>query len=477
MDITPAIPEIFLLGATCVVLLMDLFLKDSCRIFAYLLSLFSLLGTAMLVLGGVGDEKVTAFNGMYILDPMAIVLKIAILFITAAVFIYAKPYLQDRKIFKGEFYTLGLFATLGMMIMVSANSMLVLYLGLELLSLSLYAMVAFWRDNGKASEAAMKYFVLGAIASGMLLYGMSILYGLSGHIDLPGIAAFVSGQDIMKNVGLLFGLTFIIVGLGFKLGAVPFHMWVPDVYQGSPTAVTLFLSSAPKIAAFAMMMRLLVNGMEAGAGGWQQMLILLAVLSLFLGNIIAIAQTNLKRMFAYSTISHMGFVLMRILSASQAGYSAAMFYAITYAIIAMGGFAIIILLSREGFEAEDLADLRGLNDRHPWYAFLMMLFLFGMAGVPPMVGFYAKLSIIQSVVQADMVWLAVFAVVMSVIGAFYYLRAIKLMYFDQADETISVKGSLSFDVLLSFNGLLVIGLGIFPGILMTVCTRAIKMSI
>ena len=492
-----ATPEMFLLAGTCFVLLADLFVKDSQRFITYLLAQVVLLVTAGLVLFGTsemnliiaesyqssGKMGVTAFSDMFVLDPLSRVLKFSILLITVGVFVYSRGYLRDREMYKGEYFTLGLFAVLGMMIMVSAKTMLLIYLGLELLSLSMYAMVAFRRDDGRASEAAMKYFVLGAIASGMLLYGMSIVYGVTGSLNLDHIASYMSSHPVMGNVGLLLGLAFVIVGLGFKLGVVPFHMWVPDVYDGSPTAVTMFLGSAPKIAAFAMIIRLLVEGMGDMVQGWQQILSMLAALSLLVGNIIAIAQTNIKRMLAYSTISHMGFVVMGILAGSQAGYAASMFYIITYAIIAMGGFAIVILLSRNGEEADQLSDLKGLSTRHPWYAFMMMLFLFSMAGVPPTVGFYAKLSVISAVVDANIVWLAVFAVVMSVIGAYYYLRAIKLMYFDKYDEVeggvnvAQASPALDFSVLLSLNGLAVLALGILPGTLMSLCVWAIKSSL
>ncbi len=497
-DFLPALPEIYLLAGACLVLLIDLLVKDGQRFITYLLSQVVLLITAFLViasfpgLGGIFEtlglssaEKVTTFSEMFVLDPMARILKISILLITVGIFIYSRNYLKNNAMYKGEYFTLGLFAVLGMMIMVSAKTMLLIYLGLELLSLSMYAMVAFKRDDGKASEAAMKYFVLGAIASGMLLYGMSIVYGVTGSLHLNHIAAYMSSNPVMGNIGLLLGLSFVIVGLGFKLGVVPFHMWVPDVYDGSPTSVTMFLGTAPKIAAFAMMIRLLVEGLGDMVQGWQQILAILAALSLLAGNIIAIAQTNIKRMLAYSTISHMGFVVMGILAGSQTGYAASMFYIITYAVIAMGGFAIVILLSRKGYEADQLSDLKGLSSRNPWYAFMMMLFLFSMAGVPPTVGFYAKLSVIKAVVDANIIWLAVFSVVMSVIGAYYYLRAIKLMYFDQPDELTTtvrkpftdVKVQWDYSLLLSANGLFVLVLGILPGLLMSLCTWAIKTSL
>ncbi len=476
-EIAPAYPEIFLLVATCVVLLVDLFVDDESRIVTYIIAQLSLAMTAWMVYSGTDSTTViTTFNDMFVADPMARVLKISVLLITMAVFAYSRPYLKDRNMFKGELFTLGLFAVLGMMVMISAQTLLLVYLGLELLSLSLYAMVAFRRDNGVASEAAMKYFVLGAIASGMLLYGMSIIYGLSGSLNLQTIATNLATQDsLMSNIGLLLGLSFILVGLGFKLGVVPFHMWIPDVYHGAPTAITMFLSAAPKIAVFAMVLRLLVEALGGMSDGWQQILILLAALSLFVGNVIAIAQTNLKRMLAYSTISHMGFVVMGILAANEAGYAASMFYIITYAIISMGGFAVIIFLSSKKSEADELMDLKGLGSRHPWIAFMMLLFLFSMAGVPPTVGFYAKLSVIQAVVSADLVWLAVFAVVMSVIGAYYYLRAIKIMYFDEAEKSITPsQASFEFGALLSVNGLAVLVLGILPGGLMAICVSSIQ---
>jgi len=495
-DFLPALPEIYLLAGTCLVLLVDLFLKESQRFITYLLTQVVLIITAILVLASFGGipfleslhlasaEKITTFSDMFVLDPMARILKLTIIIITIAVFVYSRSYLRSRDMYKGEYFTLGLFAVLGMMIMVSAKTMLLIYLGLELLSLSMYAMVAFKRDDGRASEAAMKYFVLGAIASGMLLYGMSMIYGVSGSLHLDHIAKFMASNDVMGNIGLLLGLSFIIVGLGFKLGVVPFHMWVPDVYDGAPTSVTMFLGAAPKIAAFAMVIRLLAEGLGDLSQGWQQILAILAALSLLAGNVIAIAQTNIKRMLAYSTISHMGFVLMGVLAASNTGYSASMFYIITYAIISMGGFAIVILLSRQGYEADQLSDLKGLSSRHPWYAFMMMLFLFSMAGVPPTVGFYAKLSVIQAVVSANIVWLAVFSVVMSVIGAYYYLRAIKLMYFDQPDDLdaigkpiVAIKHQWDFSIFLSVNGLFVLVLGIFPSVLMSLCVWAISTSL
>ncbi len=493
-NFTPAIPEIFLLAGACFVLLADLFISDKNRFITYLMAQVVLLITAGLVLTNFGSATVSTFSDMFVLDPMAQVLKVALILVTVGVFVYSRDYLRDRQMYRGEYFTLGLFTVLGMMIMVSAQTLLLIYLGLELLSLAMYALVAFRRDDGRASEAAMKYFVLGAIASGMLLYGMSFIYGITGSLYLDHIATYMSSNPVMQNVGLLLGLSFIIVGLGFKLGAVPFHMWVPDVYDGAPTSVTMFLGTAPKIAAFAMIIRLLAEGLGDMVQGWQQILAILAALSVVLGNIIAIAQTNIKRMFAYSTISHMGFVLMGVLAGTQAGYAASMFYIITYAIISMGGFAVIIYLSHNAKEADQLDDLKGLSSTHPWVAFMMMLFLFAMAGVPPTVGFYAKLSVITVVVDVSYTWLAVLAVVTSVIGAYYYLRAIKLMYFDKSDENTSTEtiaennldgakpsvannNSLDFTVLLSINGFAVLLLGILPGGLMALCLRAIQSSL
>ncbi len=464
-----ALPEIFVLGMTCVLLLIDLFLKDQDRYLTYLLSLFTLVIVAVLTLYGYSDERMTTFNGSYVVDAMSHVLKLGVYFAVFVVFVYAKDYLRDRDMFKGEFYVLGLFGMLGMMVMISAHSLLTLYLGLELLSLSLYALVALQRDSSRAAEAAMKYFVLGAIASGMLLYGMSMIYGVTGTLTLDGIASQAASGD--KTL-LAFGLVFLLVGMAFKLGAVPFHMWVPDVYHGAPTAVTLYIGSAPKIAAFAMLVRLLVDGLIDLHDQWQGILIILAVLSMAIGNIVAIAQTNLKRMLAYSTISHVGFLILGIMTGTQSGFSASMFYALTYVLMALGGFGMIILLSRKGFEADNLDDFKGLNKRSSWYAFMMLILMFSMAGVPPFLGFWAKLAVLQEVVAADMVWLAIVGVVFSVIGVFYYLRIIKLMYFDEPVSEEKLQCSVDMRLTISANALMVLGIGIFPGALMAICIAA-----
>jgi NADH-quinone oxidoreductase subunit N len=471
-EFTVILPEIFVLSMACVILVLDLFLSDKERFISYWLTQITLVFAAVITLSVSNGQTELVFFGAYIADAMGSTLKVFIYLITALAFLYSRHYLTARGLLKGEFYVLGLFGMLGMMVMVSAHSMLTVYLGLELLSLSLYAMVAFNRDAYPCSEAAMKYFVLGALASGMLLYGMSILYGLTGTLDITDIANALGQQEV--TAPLVFATTFVVVGLAFKLGAVPFHMWVPDVYQGAPTPVTLYLGSASKIAAFAMVMRLLVESMGALQSEWQGMLIALAVLSLAIGNVVAIAQTNLKRMLAYSTISHVGFLLLGILAGTQQGYAASMFYIITYALMAAGAFGMIILLSRAGFEADEIDDFRGLNERNSWFAFMMLILMFSMAGVPPTVGFYAKLSVLKAVIDIDMIWLAAVAVFFSVIGAFYYIRLIKVMYFDKAEDEQPLAPQFDLRLGLTANGLAVLLLGIFPGSLMALCHQVIS---
>lgn len=471
-DFLPALPEIFLLVMACIVLLVDLFLTDRTRGATYILSMASLLGVFVLVAVSFSSESVTTFSDTFVRDPMADVLKMGIVIAAMVTFLYAKDYLREHGMFKGEFYTLGLFGVLGMMILVSAHNFLTIYLGLELLSLCMYAMVAMQRDSIHASEAAMKYFVLGAIASGMLLYGMSILYGVTGTLDLALLNERL--PDVTDKILLSFGMVFLIVGIAFKLGAVPFHMWVPDVYQGSPTAVTIYLAAAPKLAAFAMLMRLLVDGMATLQAQWQDILILLAIASMAIGNIVAIAQANLKRMLAYSAISHVGYLLLGVLTGTAAGYAASMFYALVYVLMTLGAFGMIILMSRQGFEADRLEDFKGLNERSPWFAFIMLIIMFSMAGVPPFLGFWAKLSVLQALVASTgLIWLAITAVVFSIIGAFYYLRIIKIMYFDKADDSSSLVASADMRVVLSANGLLILGLGLFPNLLMAFCVANI----
>lgn len=473
-NLLPALPEIVMLAMACLVLVVDLFLPQEKRGFTLLLSLLTLVLVGATTVYVAPSSSVSTFAGTFVLDQLAVTLKLAVYLVTFLVFVYSRDYLKDLNIYKGEYYVLGLFAVLGMMIMISAHSFLLIYLGLELLSLSLYAMIAFNRDSFSASEAAMKYFVLGALASGLLLYGISIFYGITGTLDITTLASVIKAQAVANPVLLAFALTFIVVGLSFKLGAVPFHMWLPDVYQGSPTSVTLFIGTAPKIAGFAMAIRLLIDGLADLQVDWSQMLIVLSVASMAIGNIIAIAQTNFKRMLAYSTISHVGFILMGLLAVNETGLAAAMFYTITYAITSSVAFAVLMLINREGFDAGEISDLQGLNDKNPWYAALLAIALFSMAGVPPTVGFYAKLTVINAVIQVDMVWLAIAAVLFSVIGLFYYLRVIKVMYFDkpQDDAQITIKQALDVKILLSANSLSLILLGLFPSILMAWCVSA-----
>ena len=471
----PLLPEIFLLAMLSLILIIDAAVGDGKRYIAYGLSLIALAGTAYLTLRDFSTLPTLAMNGLFVDDPLSDVLKLFLYLTVAAVLVYSRTYLRERGLFKGEFFVLALFATLGMMVMVSAPHFVTLYLGLELLSLSLYAMVALQRDSSIATEAAMKYFVLGALASGMLLYGMSMVYGVTGSLALGGVAqALLKGTSL--QIPLVFGIVFVVAGLAFKLGAVPFHMWVPDVYHGAPTAMTLFIGSAPKIAAFAFVVRILGQGLESQVAEWRDMLVILAVLSMLVGNIAAIAQTNLKRMLAYSTISHMGFMLLGILAGSQNGYGSAMFYVIVYALMSLGGFGMILLLSRAGFEADKLDDFKGLNRRSPWLAFIMLLLMFSMAGIPPTVGFYAKLAVLQAVVQIHYVWLAVVAVVLSLVGAFYYLRIVKLMYFDTPHDHSPIVAGGDSRLLMSANGIAVLALGILPQPLMAVCVNAIGLS-
>ena len=469
--LTPVLPEIFLLTAACVILVIDLFLSERTRLLTYGLALAALIGTVALTQYAAGPVRQIILDGSFVRDPMADVLKTGLLLVTLFAFVYAKDYLRELGILRGEYFVLGLFAVLGMMVMISANSFLTVYLGLELLALCLYALVAFHRDSKSGAEAAMKYFVLGALASGMLLYGISMVYGATGQLNFPAVASVIASGTADQTV-LVFGLVFIVIGVSFKFGAVPFHMWVPDVYHGAPTSVALFLGSAPKIAAFALAMRLLVDGMGGLLVQWQDMLVILAVLSMALGNLVAIAQTNIKRMLAYSTISHVGFIFLGLLAGTDKGYSAAMFYAITYALTAAGGFGVVTMLSRKGFDAENIHDLKGLNDRSPWLAFMMMLILFSMAGVPPTVGFFAKLFVLDAVVSVDMVWLAGVAVFFSIIGAFYYIRAVKVMYFDKPIDSHPLVSSMDTRVMMSINGLAMLGFGLFPAALLGACRAA-----
>ena len=480
-------PEIFLLAMACVIALADCFVTDPKRTPTYVLTLLTLAVVAAIHMSRFNSgETVYAAGGMVVADPMGHLLAFFATVAVAVTLVYAQPYAATREMLKGELFTLSLFSLLGISIMVSGNNFLVIYLGLELMSLSLYALVALRRDHAQSTEAAMKYFVLGALASGFLLYGMSMMYGATGSLDLGRVFEAIGKGEANHQV-LVFGVVFIVSGLAFKLGAVPFHMWVPDVYHGSPTAVTLLIAGAPKIAAFGMTMRLLVDGLYGLAVDWQQMLVVLSVGSMVVGNLAAIAQSNLKRMLAYSTIAQMGFLLLGLipgvlfgntLSAGN-GYSSAMFYIVTYVLTTLGTFGLIMLMARQGFEADQISDLAGLNQRNPLLAGVMAVFMFSLAGIPPTVGFYAKLSVLQALISTNNtghLFLAIFAVVMSLIGAYYYLRIVKVMYFDEAQDTSLIEAPAHARALLSLNGAAVLALGILPGGLMTICAEAIVKS-
>lgn len=478
-------PEIILLSMACFITLVDLGVKSPHRTLTHLLSLLTLAVVASLQFAyASGGETFYGFSNMVVSDQMGNWLKCFATIAVMVTLIYGRPYAAARDMLRGgEMFSLSLFALLGMFVMISGNNLLVIYMGLELLTLSSYALVALRRDHIVAIEASMKYFVLGALASGFLLYGMSMMYGATGSLDITAIFKAINSGTIKHQV-LVFGLVFIVAGLAFKLGVVPFHMWIPDVYQGAPTAVTLLIGGAPKLAAFAIVIRLLVEGMLPLAIDWQQMLMVLSVGSLLIGNLAAIAQTNLKRMLAYSTISQMGFVLLGLMSGVINGnalsaanaYSSSMFYVITYVLTTLATFGVILLLTRDGFESEEISDFAGLNDRSPLYAAVMAICLFSLAGIPPMVGFYAKLSVLQALIasgQSLHIGIAVFAVMMSLIGAFYYLRVIKVMYFDKSTSTGAITAPLDVRAVLSVNGALVLGLGLLPGSLMTLCANAI----
>ena len=472
-DLILALPEITLFALACLVLIVEAYSKDPEHSLTYWMTQATLIITLVLILISCPEKAVLAFNGGFISDAMSAILKAFMCGISFIVFLYSYEYLKEHQALKGEYFVLGLFAVLGMMIMASAASLLSVYLGLELLSLSLYAMVAMQRNSESASEAAMKYFILGALASGMLLYGISMIYGLTGHLQLGAIAEVITNDSINRSY-LVFGMIFLIIGIAFKLGAAPFHMWVPDVYQGAPTSVTLFISSAPKLAAFAMAMRILVDGLFPLVSDWQSILMILAVLSMGVGNVIAIAQTNIKRMLAYSTIAHVGFLFLGLIAGTEAGFSGSMFYIISYALMSMGAFGMIILLGRNGFEAEMLDDFKGLSERNPWFAFIMLCLMFSMAGIPPFLGFWSKWFVLKELVASGFVTLAAVAVIFSIIGAFFYLRIIKLMYFDKAESMTAIKASKQMRVVLSVNGLVILLLGLAPNGLMGLCLAALS---
>jgi NADH-quinone oxidoreductase subunit N len=471
-SLAPAVAEIWLVIAICFLLLVDVFFGATRRGLTATLTLVALaFGAALTVSLGHVTQRTLLFHGLYLADELGYVLKLAGFLVVAVALLYSRTYLENRSILRGEYYVLALSALLGIFVLIAANSLLTLYLGVELLALSVYAMVAFDRDSGVGAESAMKYFVLGAIASGALLYGMSLVYGLTGTLQLDEIAARLPATP---PAGLVLGLTFIVVAVAFKLGAVPFHMWLPDVYEGAPTSVTLFIGTAPKIAYFALTLRLLAYGLSGTGSDWTQMLAALAVLTLIVGNCVAIVQTNLKRMLAYSTIANVGFILLGFVAGTPDGYAAALYYTLVYVLVALGSFGVILLASRKGFEADLLDDYKGLYQRDPLLAFIMMVLMFSTAGVPPFVGFWAKLRIFQALWETNHLWLVVLAAAMSVVGAYYYLRVIKLMYFDDAvGAQPATASSAGVRLALGLNAAAVLALGLLPGPLLDLCARVI----
>ena len=470
--IAPAVAEIWLAFAICVVLLVDVFAGEKHRWLTSTLTLLALAaGAALTVAFGHVSQRTILFDGTYVADELSFALKLAGFLFVAVTLLYSRVYLENRNILRGEYYVLTLTALLGIFVLVSANSLVTVYLGVELLALSVYAMAAFDRDSGVSAEAAMKYFVLGAIASGALLYGMSLIYGLTGTLNLDAIATRLHAP---LNPGVILGLAFIVVAVAFKLGAVPFHMWLPDVYEGAPTSVTLFIGTAPKLAYFALALRLLAQGLPGTAAEWTQMLAALAVLTLVVGNIVALVQTNLKRLLAYSTISNVGFILLGFVAGTPDGYSAALYYTLVYVLVALGSFGVILLASAKGFEADRLDDYKGLYRRDPLLAAAMMVMMFSFAGVPPFVGFWAKLRIIQVLWESHYLWLVILALAMSVVGAYYYLRVIKLMYFDEPAATQPLAPrEVAVRLAMGINAAAVLVLGLLPGPLLDLCARLI----
>jgi NADH-quinone oxidoreductase subunit N len=470
-SLAPALPEIYLTAAICVVLLVDAFAgRASRRVTPTLTLLVLALGAALTLAYGQVEAPVQLFSGMYLADPLGTLLKLLAMLFVAVALLYSRHYLERRGMLRGEYYVLALTALLGVFVIVSAGSLLTLYIGVELLALSLYAMVAFDRESGVAAEAAMKYFVLGAIASAALLYGMSLVYGLTGTLRLGELATTLQGTP---SLGLIMGLVFLVVGVAFKFGAVPFHMWVPDVYHGAPSAVTLFLGTAPKIASFALAYRLLSGALGNVAEAWTQMLTVVAVLSLVLGNVIAIAQTNLKRMLAYSAIGNVGFILLGFVAGTEQGYEAALYYTIVYVLMALGSFGVIVLASRAGFEAEEIADYRGLHARDPLLALAMLVLMFSTAGIPPFVGFWAKLQVFEALWATDHLALVMLAAAVSVVGVFYYLRIVKVMYFDEPGELPRGDSPSGVRMALGLNALAVLALGLLPNALLVLCQRVL----
>ncbi|MCH9005306.1 MAG: NADH-quinone oxidoreductase subunit NuoN [Proteobacteria bacterium] len=471
VDYVVAAPEITLLGLICVVLIADLFIDDEHRVRTFWITMLSLAVLLVVLSWTAPAARTVIFSGSYVSDPLSQILKVSAVIFVAIAFLYSRDYLRANEIHKGEFYLLGLIGLLGMMIMISANSLLIIYLGMETLALSLYTLVAIDRNNVTSAESAMKYFILGAIASGCLLYGISWIYGVTGSLQFHEISAAISADPSLNSLPLWFGLAFLIVGIAFKFGAVPFHMWLPDVYQGARTPVTLYIASAPKLAALALFLRILVDGLGDLHETWAAMIMVIGVLSLLLGNFVAIVQTNIKRMLGYSTIAHVGFILLALFCGTELGNAAALFYTLTYLVAAAGAFGMVILLSRRGYEAENLSDFKGLNVRSPWFALMMMFLMFSMAGVPPFVGFFGKLNVISVVINAGYTGLAVLMVLAAVVGAYYYLRVIWYMYFEEATDRAVLQASTDTRLVLSLNSMAVLALGIVPGWLLALCVQ------
>ena len=471
MDYLVAAPEMTLLGLLCVVLVADLFIDDENRMLTFWITILSLTGTLAVLVWTMPAARTVIFSGSYVSDGLSQILKISAVIFVAVSFLYSRDYLRANDLHKGEFYLLGLFGLLGMMIMMSANSLLTMYLGLETMSLSLYALVAIDRNNVTSAEAAMKYFILGAIASGALLYGISWIYGVTGSLLFHEIAAAIGSDPSLNSLPLWFGLAFLIVGIAFKFGAVPFHMWLPDVYHGARTPVTLYLAAAPKLAALALILRVLVDGLGGLHETWAAMIMVIAVLSLLLGNIVAIVQTNIKRLLGYSTIGHVGFILLAIFCGTGEGNAAALFYTLTYVVATAGAFGIVILLSRRGYDAELLTDFKGLNTRSPWFALMMLFLMFSLAGVPPFVGFFGKLNVISVVLDSGYPGLAVLMVLATVVGAYYYLKVIWYMYFEESEDKAVLQAGRDTKFVLSVNSIAVLALGIVPGWLLALCVQ------
>ncbi len=475
-DLSLILPEVFVLSMAMIVLMTDLFIKPSSRWIIFALSQLTLLGGAYLTSQHFNHETQFAFSNMFVRDGLADLLKMMSYIGTSLIFFYSRSYMKDRDLYRGEYFSLVLFALLGMMIMISSHNMLLVYMGLELLSLCLYSLTALDRDNQKATESAIKYFVLGALASGLLLYGMSMIYGATSSLDLSVIATALLNHP-MDHAILVLGLVFVVAGLAFKLGAVPFQMWVPDVYEGSPSSIAMLISSVPKLAAFAITVRLLGDGLQSMMADWKQMMFIMAILSIGIGNITAIAQTNIKRMYAYSTISHIGFILFGLMSGSLNGYASSLFYVISYMFMTLASFAVLIMMSRKNFDCQTLEDFKGLNKRNSWYAFLMLITMLSMAGIPPTIGFYAKFMVLQAAFDAGFAGFVVYAVLMALVGMFYYIRIVKLMYFDEPKLKNNIETPIDMKWILSANALALLVIGLVPHTFMEATTQAVALSL